>query len=152
MLVFVNIVSNISLLICAVQLFLFLPKTLSSLNTSFIFLQFLQRDWISFATNLYKSLLSQKDTNSCKTSPLYLFVHFNNSIIILWNQRMFLSVRFNRFLSSVAVFSCRDVSREQLRVKVIVLVEALGICAWTRRLGGFANLTGCCYRRKFHRN
>ena len=40
----VNIVSNISLLICAVQLFLFLPKTLSSLNTSFISLKFLQRD------------------------------------------------------------------------------------------------------------
>ena len=40
----VNIVSNISLLICEVQLFLFLPKTLSSLNTSFMSLKFLQRD------------------------------------------------------------------------------------------------------------
>ena len=43
-LVLVNIVSNISLLICAMQLFLFLPKTLSSLHTSFISLKFLQRD------------------------------------------------------------------------------------------------------------
>ena len=43
-LVLVNIVSNISLLICAVKLFLFLPKTLSSLNTSFISLKLLQRD------------------------------------------------------------------------------------------------------------
>ena len=40
----VNIVSNISLLICAMQLFLSLSKTLSSLNTSFISLKFLQRD------------------------------------------------------------------------------------------------------------
>ena len=52
MLILVNIVSNISLLICEVQLFLFLPKTLSSLNTSFISLKFLQRDWISFATTV----------------------------------------------------------------------------------------------------
>ena len=43
-LVLVNIVSNISVLICAVQLFLSLPKTLSSLNTSFISLKFMQRD------------------------------------------------------------------------------------------------------------
>ena len=40
-LVLVIIVSNVSLLICEVQLFLFLPKTLSSLNTSFISLKFL---------------------------------------------------------------------------------------------------------------
>ena len=40
MLVLVNIVSNISLLICAAQLFLFLPKTLSSLNTFFISLKY----------------------------------------------------------------------------------------------------------------
>ena len=36
----VNIVSNISLSICEVQLFFFLPKTLSSLNTSFISLKY----------------------------------------------------------------------------------------------------------------
>ena len=58
--VLVNIVSNISLLICVVQLFLFLPKTLSSLNTSFISLKFMQSDWISFATNLFKYLRPQK--------------------------------------------------------------------------------------------
>ena len=40
-LVLVNIVSNIFLLICEVQLFLFLPKTLNSLNTSFISLKYL---------------------------------------------------------------------------------------------------------------
>ena len=65
-LVLVNIVSNISLLICEVQIFLFLPKTLSPLNTSFISLKFLQRDWISFATNLLQISFTTKEILICK--------------------------------------------------------------------------------------
>ena len=90
-LVLVNIVSNVSFLICEVQLFLFLPKTLSCLNTSFISLKFLQRDWISFATNLFKYLRPQKildcKPSSClRSCSLFLCVSQNFRFYIIFSR------------------------------------------------------------------